>query len=96
MFLDFAGMMINTNYIISIYKSVDYYNENNLNKLLKSQTITIICNNITETCVYKEYSQTITIICNNITETCVYKEYYNNEKERNKRFDELNSKLNNK
>lgn len=76
MFIDFSGMMININYIISIYKSVDYYNENNLNKLLKSQTIIMICNNITKTCVYKEY--------------------YNNEKERNKRFDELNSKLNNK
>jgi hypothetical protein len=76
MFLDFAGMLINTNYIIRIYKSMDYYNENKLNKLLKSQTITMICNNITETCVYKEY--------------------YNNEKERNKRFNEIISMINNK
>lgn len=69
MFIDFAGMMINTNYIISIYKSIEYYNKNDLNKLFKLQSITMICNNITETCVYKEY--------------------YNNEKERNKRFNEI-------
>ena len=69
MFLDFAGIMINTNYVISIYKSIEYYNKNDLNKLFKLPSITMVCNNITETCVYKEY--------------------YNNEKERNKRFNEI-------
>ena len=76
MFIDFAGMMINTNYIISIYKSIEQYNKNDLNKLFKLQSITIICNNITETCVYKEY--------------------FNNEKERNKRFNEIINMINNK
>lgn len=70
MFIDFAGMMTNINYIINIYKI-----ENNcMNKI-------IYCINI-------KY--------NNIQNHQIITEYYNNENERNKRFDEIINLINNK
>ena len=62
MFIDFAGMMTNINYIINIYKIEKYSSK-------IKYCIDIKYNNI-------QNYQTIT-------------EYYDNEKERNKRFDEL-------
>ena len=70
MLIDFAGIMININYIISIYK----VENNSINKI--KYCIDIKYNNI-------QNYQTIT-------------EYFNNEKERNKRFDELVYLINNK
>lgn len=50
MFLDFAGMMINTNYIVSVYKTKGYKNNFEINIQLYSDSDPIkeLYNNVQE------------------------------------------------
>jgi len=58
MFIEFAGTMININYIINVYKSVKYIDKKNDSGQLIKKAVPIIVmkyNNITEVCTYVEY-----------------------------------------
>lgn len=75
MFIDFAGMMTNINYIINIYKSENYSPNNKINNKINY-------------CIDIKY--------NNVQNYQIIREYFNNEEERDKRFNEIINIINNK